>query len=296
MTGVTLPSFAKVNLFLQVVGKRPDGYHDLVTLFERIDLADRLTLEEIPGNRVEIRCGHPDVPTDGTNLAAKAVELYRQAAGWPQGIRITLEKKIPVGAGLGGGSSNAAAALQGLQILSGGRLEQGKLQQIARHLGADVAFFLSPSPWVLGTGRGDLIQPLALKARLWHLLVYPRFPIPTKAVYQAFVSSAGLRAGLTPPGPDVRLLTDALREKTQVREINDLLFNSLEPTVEALFPAIRHVKATMHSQGGLVRPMVSGSGSTVMALCASEEEARVALGALQSRAEDWQFFLASTRV
>ena len=286
MTRVTLPSFAKVNLFLQVVGTMPDGYHELVTLFERIDLADQLTLEEIQGNQIEIRCDHPDVPTDGTNLAAKAVDLYRQATGWPQGIRITLEKKIPVGAGLGGGSSNAAATLQGLQILSGGRLEQEKLQQMARSLGADVAFFLSPSAWALGTGRGDEIQPLDLEARFWHLLVYPRFPIPTKGVYQAFT--------LTPLGPDVRLLTNALREKTQVRDVNDLLFNSLEPTVEALYPAIRHVKATMQSRGGLVRPMVSGSGSTVMALCGSEEEAQTALKALQSEGQEWQFFLAST--
>jgi len=289
VTRVTLPSFAKVNLFLQILGKRPDGYHELVTLFERIDLADELTLEEIPGNRIDIRCDHPDVPTDETNLVAKAVERYRQAAdGWPQGIRITLEKKIPVGAGLGGGSSNAAAALQGLQVLSGGRLEQAKLQQIARELGADVPFFLSPAPWALGTGRGDLIQPLALKARLWHLLVYPRFLVPTKAVYQAFT--------LTPQNPDVRLLTETLREKTQVREINDLLFNSLEPTVEALYPAIRHVKAAIQSQGGCARPMVSGSGSTVMAVCASEEEAQSALRSMQSQAPEWQFFLASTRV
>ena len=188
---------------------------------------------------------------------------------------------------MGGGSSNAAATLQGLQVLSGGRLEQGKLQQIARELGSAVPFFLSPTPWALGPGRGELIQPLALKARLWHLLVYPRFLVPTKAVYQAVT--------LTPPGPDVRLLTDALREKTQVREINDLLFNSLEPTVEALYPAIRHVKAAIQSQGGCARPMVTGSGSTVMAVCVSEEEAKNSLHALQSRAPEWQLFLASTR-
>ncbi len=287
MTRVTLPSFAKVNLFLEVLGKRPDGYHELVTLFERIDLADQLTLEEIPGNRIEVLCDHPDVPQDGSNLVAKAVERYRQAVGWPNGIRITLEKRIPVAAGLGGGSSNAASTLQGLQILSGGRLEQGRLQQIARELGADVAFFLSPTPWALGTGRGDQIQPLDLKVQLWHLLVYPRFPVPTKAVYQAFA--------LTPPGPDVRLLTNALREKTQVREVNDLLFNSLEPTVEALYPVIRHVKATIQSQGGLARPLVSGSGSTVMALCASEEQAQAAVRSLQSEEREWQLFVASTR-
>ena len=286
MTRVTLPAYAKVNLFLNVLGKRPDGYHELVTLFERIDLADQVTLETIPGGRVEAVCDHPDVPVDGSNLVARAAVAYQEAAGWKQGVRIVLEKKIPVAAGLGGGSSDAAATLQGLQILSGSRLPEEKLVEIARNLGADVAFFLSRVPWAMGTGRGDQIQPVDLKAHLWHLLVYPRFPVPTKAVYQAF--------SLTAPGPDVKLLFDALRD-SQVPRIRQFLFNALEPTVEAMYPALRSVKATIQSTGGMNRSLVSGSGSTVVAVCSSREEAVAAADALRLEKADWQVFVASTR-
>ena len=285
MKSVTLPAYAKVNLYLDVVGKRPDGYHELVTLFERIDLADELTLDLIPGKEIEVRCDDPQLPLDGTNLAARAAEVYRQALGTSQGIRISLKKRIPVAAGLGGGSSDAAAALKGLQELNGNPLPEGDLHRLARGLGADVPFFLNPAPLALGKGRGDELEPLEIRPSLWHLLIFPRFPVPTKAVYQAY--------SLTAPGPDVRLLIRALRDN-HVPGIYDLLFNALEPTVEVLYPALLSVKAAF-KRVGLTRPMVSGSGSTVMALCLSREAAFSAVQVLKKEEPGWIFFVAGTR-
>lgn len=284
-SSVTVPAHAKVNLYLDVIGKRPDGYHELVTLFERIDLADELTLERVPGAGVEIRCGHPEVPRDGTNLVARAVEGYRQAAGWTEGVRITLKKRIPIAAGLGGGSSDAAATLRGLQELTGPLLPEKKLVELAQGLGSDAAFFLTPGPFALGRGRGECLEPVPAPAHLWHLLVFPGFPVPTKSVYQAFA--------LTHRGPDVRLLIRALRD-SDVPKIVDLLFNALEPTVEKLYPALQEVKAIFKEQAGLARPMVSGSGSTVMALCASRAEAEEAAQLLHREKPNWQMFVAAT--
>ena len=285
MKRITLPSHAKVNLYLNVLSKRPDGFHELVTLFERVGLADDVTLEILPGEGIEVACGDPEVPSDGTNLAARAAEAFRTAAGWPSGVRITIVKKIPVGGGLGGGSSNAATVLLGLQQLSPRKLPEEELLRLGASLGSDVGFFLLKTPWALGRGRGELLERVEIHASLWHLLVAPDFPIPTKAVYSAFV--------LTAPGPDVTLLSRALRE-SHVPRIRDFLFNALEPTVESLYPAIRKVKDLMERKAGLARPMVSGSGSTVMALCSDREEAERAAGILSQVQPRWRVFVAST--
>jgi len=286
VNAVTLPAYAKVNLFLDVVGKRPDGYHELVTLFERVDLADEVTVEIFPGDGTEIRCSDPQVPCDRTNLAARAVEGYRAIAGWPSGVRIILKKQIPVAGGLGGGSSNAATTLLALQRLSPRPISQQELLHLAKGLGADVPFFLTEEARALGRGRGDECEPVVSPVRFWHLLAAPGFPIPTKAVYQAY--------SLTASGADVRLLIRALRDNDASKAF-DLLFNALEPTVERLYPAIRHVKEAIRSVGGLPRPMVSGSGSTVMALCGSQAQAQAAAQALKAHQPEWQVFVAQTR-
>ncbi len=300
-SSVTVPAHAKVNLFLDVVGKRSDGYHELVTLFERIDLADELVLERIPGGRIEVECDHPDLPRDGSNLVARAAEAYRKASGWEDGVRIRLKKRIPVAAGLGGGSSDAASTLQGMRELTGRSLPETKWRELARGLGSDVPFFLGPGPFALGRGRGDELEPVTAAARLWHLLVFPGFPVPTKSVYQAFRLPRERRsgqaftawAGLTPSRPDVTLLIRALRDR-RVPQIVDRLFNALEPTVERLYPALRRVKAVLKKRTGLA-PRVSGSGSTVMAVCASRAEAEAAAQLLKKEEPDWQLFVAATR-
>lgn len=281
---VTRAAYAKVNLFLDVRFKRSDGYHELETLFERVGLSDRLTVERTTGSALEFSCSSAEVPRDASNLVVRAAELYRQRSGWREGIRIILEKAIPAGAGLGGGSSNAAATLLALQGLSDSALPPQGLLDCAKRLGADVPFFLADSPWAIGRGRGDEIAPLNLSAQLWHLLVTPDFPIPTTAVY------GGLR--LTPQRPDVTLLLRAL-DGNEIRRVRDLLFNALEPTVEALYPAIRGVKAALRGAGA-VCPCVSGSGSTVFALCDSRGEAERLLETVRRAGPSWRVCVAST--
>lgn len=284
---------AKVNLHLDVVGRCPDGYHELVTLFERLDLCDELTLTPTAPGGIQFRCQVPEasmgswlVPRDGKNLVVRAAQAYCKALGRPLGLAIQLVKRIPVGAGLGGGSSDAAATLRALQRLTHRALPEGTLLDLAKGLGADVGFFLTDSSWALGRGRGDILTPLEATSRFWHLLVTPDFAIPTKAIYQAF--------SLTAPGPDVKLILCALRQKNAA-QVRDLLFNALEPTVEELYPAIRHVKAAIEKKGGLKRPLVSGSGSTVMALCSDRAEAQAAAQRLVSEFPSWRVFVSQTK-
>lgn len=271
---------------MSVLDKRPDGYHELLTLFERVDLADEVHVEragQVGG--LEFLCDAPGVPSNATNLAVRAVALYREASGWREGLRIRLEKKIPAGGGLGGGSSDAAAVLRAMQRLSGNALSPERLMECARSLGADVPFFAADVPWALGRERGDKIEPAAVAACLWHLLVTPDFPVPTKEVYRAFK--------LTGPHPDATLLFRAL-EQRKISPIRDLLFNALEPTVEQLYPEMRRVKTELEEIAGLSRSMVSGSGSSVFALCESREEAESAAAKVKERRPSWRVHAVRT--
>ena len=185
-----LPSFAKVNLGLEVLGTRADGYHELRTIFQTISLHDDLELRP-HASAIEVRCDHPGVPTDGTNLAHRAAEELRRFAGITRGATITITKRIPVAGGLGGGSSNAAAALIGLDRLWGLGLGPARLHPLARRLGADVPFFLMGGT-ALGLGRGDEVYPLLRQVRADVVVVDPGRPLSTAAVFRR------LDRGLTP--------------------------------------------------------------------------------------------------
>ncbi|MBI3312425.1 MAG: 4-(cytidine 5'-diphospho)-2-C-methyl-D-erythritol kinase [Candidatus Omnitrophica bacterium] len=284
MNAVSLQAFAKVNLFLDVLGKRSDGTHELVTLFERVGLADDLTVEKTASPGLRLESASREIPLDRTNLAARAAEAFRRRSGWTEGVTIRLEKRIPVGGGLGGGSSNAAATLIALQQLSGQVLPTGELMACARELGSDVAFFAAQLSWGIGRERGDVIEPKDFQFKLWHLLVTPDFPISTPSVY----------AGFTPsdrhPDPDSFLRVLAEGQPSRIRPI---LYNALEPTVEKLYPQIRRVKSEMEA-AGLEKPMVSGSGSTVFALCGSEAQARWARDALKAKHPTWKMNVVCT--
>ena len=280
MSSAVFPAFAKLNLFLSVLGERPDGYHELLTLFERVDLADEVEVERSgPAGALEFSCDAPGVPSNGTNLAVRAAQAYREASGWREGLRIRLEKRIPAGGGLGGGSSDAAAVLRAMQRLSGNALSLERMMECARGLGADVPFFVADTPWAVGRERGDKIEPFALEATLWHLLVTPDFPVPTKQVYQALK--------LTPSRPDATLLLRAL-ERREIPRIRELLFNTLEPAVEELYPAMRRVKSNLEAITGLSGARISGSGSSVFMLCESREEAEQAVQEMRRRHPSWQ--------
>ncbi len=265
MSRLTLRSPAKINLFLKVVGKRPDGYHNLVTLFERISLHDTLVFTSIAKNRIKIECAHPHVPTGRKNLVYQAAQMLKDDFGVKQGVKINIQKRIPVAAGLGGGSSNAATALKGLNRLWRLRLSKEKLLFYARALGSDVAFFLYDCPWALGTERGDHIQPLHLKRQLWHILVVPKVKIYSKIVY------GHLKLKLTKKNDDVNILIHSLK-KDDIFHIGTRIKNDLEATIIRLSPSLEQLKKRLNSLK-IEGVMISGSGPSVFGLLETRQEA-----------------------
>ena len=288
MNGVTLSSPAKLNLFLKVQNKRADGYHNIVTVFERIDLADRISFRPtISDQTIRITCGHRDVPVGPKNLIHKAARLLKEKYKIQRGARIQLDKNIPVAAGLAGGSSNAATALLGLNKIWDLRLSRSELIAIAPKIGSDVPFFLHDTSWALGTERGDRIRKLQIKARFWHILVIPHVKMYSGTVYQGLnlpafslkktrlnVSSGHNVGGtnmLTKIHHNANILIRNLR-KGNILEVGSALSNDLETEIFRIYPPLQKLKERLKSLNtrGV---MVSGSGPCVFGLTATKEDA-----------------------
>lgn len=260
---LTLRTFAKVNLVLEVLGKRHDGYHEIVTLLQAVELSDRLVLEE--ADTLALETDDPGLPTGEGNLAVRAARLLQEAAGTSRGTRITLHKRIPVAAGLGGGSSDAAATLWGLNQLWGLRWPTKRLAELGAQLGADVPFFLLGGR-ALATGRGDILKPLPPALALALVLVNPNFALSTREVYNR-----------VPPnlvGDDSRsgAMVSALAARS-VSRVAANLYNSLERIVEPTYPAIARIKSALLGAGALGAVM-SGSGPTVVGVARSLDHAK----------------------
>ena len=276
MRSLKLKAPAKINLFLEVTGKRPDGYHDLATLFARISLADELTFKRTakPGVSLKVSGQAGLLPSKtGDNIVHKAAMAFFEAFRIKPAVEIRLVKKVPVGAGLGGGSSDAAAALKGLCRLYGvhpGR-NRGKLAAIALTLGSDVPFFLTEGPVCAGTGRGELLTPVKTKGRLpFVVLVYPGVPVHTGPVYKALKSAApGEKASNL---EKFSALIKALKAGKALADWSPLLFNRLEEPVLPGHPAVRLVRRLL-IRAGAPAVLMSGSGASVFALTESRAEA-----------------------
>lgn len=268
MNPFVLRSYAKLNLALKIIGRRPDGFHELETLFERIDLHDQITFAPAVDGEFSICCDDRRVPCDARNLVWKAARLLIDGESVAQGARISIKKRIPVAAGLAGGSSNGAMALMGLDRLWGLKLSRARLLKYAGMLGSDVAFFLYDVPFAIGTGRGEIIRPLKFTTTLWHFLVVPKAPLLTRDVYGCFSSS---RAGLTKPDGDVNIILRSLR-KEDPSGVGAGLFNDLEAPILALKPHLGKLKARVSRQN-VAGAAFSGSGPSVFAVTASRQEA-----------------------
>ncbi len=260
------PAFAKINLGLEVVRRRPDGYHDIRTLFQTITLADELAFEPAAGGAITIDGDDPSIAWDGTNLVQRAAFALKERSGAAAGAAIFVRKSIPAGRGLGGGSSNAAVTLMALHRMWGLGLTRSELASIASSLGADVPFFLEGG-LCLGEGIGDILTPLPDRDPLLCVLVFPPFAIPTAGVYGAyppFLTSEGK------PSKIERFL-----------ESGDfgLLGNDLEHVIFRDHPELEAVKRSLQDTGALLT-MVSGSGSAVYGLFADRGKAREALARL----------------
>ena len=276
MSALSLRAPAKTNLFLEVTRRRPDGFHELDTVFLELELADELTLQAAPGPtlRLEIE-GDPGLSSGPENLVIRAGEALKRAAGRADlGASLTLRKRIPQGGGLGGGSSDAAAALRGLDRLWGLGLAPRRLAELAAELGSDVAFFLAGG-LQRGRGRGEVLDPLPLPPPLWMVLVFPEFPCPTPAVYRAL----GPHLSSTPRAPQ-RLLKALSSGSPQA--VGAALFNRLEAPASELFPLLREVRRELEAAPECCGAALSGSGSTFLALTASESQAEALATRLSS--------------
>ena len=293
---LAIKSFAKLNLYLQVLNKRKDNFHNLKTLFCRIDLADTLIFRARKDRLIKIKCIRQNIPKNKTNLCWRAAKLLQQEFGLNLGVEIEIKKHIPVGAGLGGGSSNAAGTLLGLNKYWKLNLSQNKLAELGAKLGSDVPFFIYNTKFALGSGRGDKIRPLVSlkKLKLWFILVYPNLAVSTPLIYRKFDDC--LLAGshfsqLTRPKYNVKILTSELLKKGNAID-TAYLFNSLEVVTASIYPVVNQVKKALYGKG-LEKIIMSGSGPTVFAVCKSRIQAQNLSKKLRKSHKSWQIFTNS---
>ena len=278
---------AKINLFLHVVGKRADGYHELRTLMCCIGLHDSLVLQ-VGTAQNRLTSNNPDIPSDNRNLALKAVlafnrKLAEQTARHAHNVSIELFKRIPVGAGLGGGSSDAAAVLNALNAHYGQPLDRPALYALALSLGADVPFFIDRRP-AIATGVGERLEPYSHLPSWSVVVVYPDFGISTAEVF------AGLTLGLTKCEKQLRYFPF----KYGKFDIGRHLCNDLENVAARRFPVINTIKKELLQQGAM-GALMTGSGSAVFGLFADPEAARRAGVSLSDHA-DWKVFVTALRI
>ena len=265
-----LAAQAKVNLALRVGPRGPDGYHQLATLYARIDLSDDVVVRPLRSGvtiRV-VRGGLPDesVGPAERNLALLAARAYMREAQWPTGCAIDIDKRIPVGAGLGGGSADAGTVLRALDSLAPRPLGASDLARIAGTLGADVPFLTLDAPFALGTGRGDVIEVLEHLPPRWLALVLPRFAISTAEAY-GWLDADRARDGEVP-----RVDAESLRRAARDWDLlADAATNDLEPSVAARHPLVASYCAALRTEGARIA-MMSGSGSAVFGLFTEEPD------------------------
>jgi 4-diphosphocytidyl-2-C-methyl-D-erythritol kinase len=254
---------AKVNLHLEILGKRPDGYHALETLMVAVNLCDTLVFQDDPSGRLSLTCKHQGLSTAPDNLVLRAAEVLRQAAGCPRGARMRLVKRIPMAAGLAGGSTDAAATLAGLNRLWDLGLADERLMELGAKLGSDVAFFFkTPAAWC--TGRGEIVTPAPSGKRLWLVLVCPPFGLSTADVYRQVTV------------PDRPESADAIRQALAagaVEAIGRCLHNRLEEAAQRVRPELADYRRHLEALGPAGARM-SGSGSTLFAVCRDRSEAQ----------------------
>jgi 4-diphosphocytidyl-2-C-methyl-D-erythritol kinase len=265
---ITLRSYAKINWTLDVLWRREDGYHEIRTILQTISLHDLLRISPLP-DEIEIICSDDRVPCDQRNLVHRAAALLRQAGGIKLGARIQIEKRIPVAAGLGGGSSNAAAALVGLARIWGLKLGRRKLLELAAQLGSDVPFFLIGGT-ALAIGRGQEVYPLEETSCDMILLANPGLQLETSKVYAA-LSLTEKKSGF--------IISFSLLAAGKIHELPLLAKNQLEEEVLAAHPEVAQLKRRLMELGACCAIM-SGSGATVFGIFDNSEQIERARAAL----------------
>lgn len=255
---------AKINLFLEILGKRPDGYHEIETVMQAISLCDYIYLENHDKD-VEFTCSNPKLTLGEDNLVLKAVRLFQKESGIFRGAKIHLEKRIPIGAGLGGGSSDAVATLFGLNKLWQVGYDEKKLLSLAEKIGSDTPFFVFGNTAIC-RGRGEVVTPCILRVKYNYVIIYPRFEVSTATVYK------NLKIVLTKNLKDVNFLLHTLSSGSP-EKLGACLYNRLEEVVFRLYPDIEKIKNTL-AKFDFCGILLSGSGSALYGLCKGERDSR----------------------
>jgi 4-diphosphocytidyl-2-C-methyl-D-erythritol kinase len=285
VANLSLPSFAKLNWRLDVLGRRSDGYHELFTLFQTVSLADRLELSSSLRSSIEFECSDPSIPADATNLVVRAALLLKERFDVAAGALIRLEKHIPAGGGMGGGSSNAAVALIGLSKLWNLNPTEQQLWEMARSLGADVPFFLTGGT-TAARGLGDIIEPIDDIVFPYLLIATPKVQVSTSDAYKKLKSPT-----LTKDWGDIILSVS--EAEAGIRSFSRAhLRNDFESVVLESEPEIKRVKEALLRTGARVA-LMSGSGSSVFGIFDNREALDFAVSELEREA-DWRLFPCST--
>jgi len=263
MNTITILAPAKVNLFLRVFGKRPDGYHTIETLFEKIAIFDKIELTKASGG-IKISSAETKLPLGMDNIAYRAVELLEERCGRPLGVEIKIEKSIPIGAGLGGGSSDAAAVLSGVNSLYDLRLENEELVSLGGRLGADVPLFIMDTPWAIGRERGDVIEGIESRMKLWHIFFIPQDSVLSGEAYE-WIDGAGRRES-----PGIQAALDAIKQNN-ISLLGKSLHNDLEGLSFEKISFLKEAKDTL-VESGAAGVLISGSGPVLFGIFGSEEE------------------------
>lgn len=251
---------AKINLCLHVLGKRRDGYHELAMAMQRVDLCDRIEIELVEGSGISVSCGGLELAAGEENIAAKAARIMLVEAGQEFSVKISIDKQIPVAAGLGGGSSDAATVLVALDGLLGLEVGKSRLMELGLQLGADVPFFIFGAPaWA--TGVGERLEPLPFLPALYYLLVHPGFAVSTAWVYQS------LRLTISDEVANLPRFSAGTSA-----EVVSQLCNDLERVTVEAYPQINQIKQQLLEKGAL-GSLMSGSGATVFGVFDTYEAA-----------------------
>lgn len=283
MKELHLNAYAKINLTLDVLGDRPDGYHDIETVLHTVELHDSITLRE-NGEGIAVRCESPDVPADTRNIVHKAAALLKETFHVSRGVEVELTKCIPIASGLGGGSSDAAVTLLGLAQMWKLRLGERQLMDLASQIGSDVPFFLAGGA-ALATGRGERIRLLRPLPTTWVVLVRPPLQVSTEWAYGEVNHEMPRRR------PDTRAVVRAL-DAEDPAEVGRLLCNVFAEVVENHHPVVRTLRERMASQHPLGVSM-SGTGPVLFALAAKESDART-LGEALAAEDGCEVFVTRT--
>ena len=273
MNSLSLTAPAKLNLSLDVLHRREDGYHQLQMVMQSVSLVDRLTLRETEGEGIDCLSNLPYLPRDAGNLAVRAALVFFQETGLPQpGLSIEIEKQIPSGAGMAGGSSDAAAVLRGLRTLYAPSLSQGQLEEMGAKIGSDVPYCLRGGT-ALAEGRGEILTPLPALPPCWFVICKPAFSISTPELFgRVQVRQIHLH-------PDTRGMTQALQQG-DLEGVARRMYNVLEAFLPRRCGEILRLKSRLVELGAL-NAVMTGTGSAVFGLFATQAAARRAMAALE---------------